>query len=139
LTLSRISTNDGRGADGTAGDGLSVTIDGALVGITGHGFWSDDGVDNHFIALRRIVAVARTRHPRFRVLVDLRTSAVQTRAIGERIERETRSIWTPADRIAMVLRPGLAKLQMNRIVDGQNHQIFDRIDLARQWLDREQD
>ena len=102
--------------------------------IIGRGFWNDDIVDKHFLELRQMAALARRNAASPRVLVDLRDASVQSPAVAARIKNETLLIWTDADRIAVVLRSTLARMQINRVVDSGNHASFIAIEDARQWL-----
>ncbi len=114
---------------------LTVTTNGGTICVTGIGFFSDACVERHFEDLRQVALMTRPRHPRLKVVIDMRASLVQSASTSARIERETRRIWARDDRIAIVARAGLTRLQLSRIVDGENHRTFETIDAARQWLD----
>jgi hypothetical protein len=113
---------------------LSITIERARIHIVSSGFWSAADVDSEFGRLRRLVAVARLQQPCFKVLVDMRGLVVQARDSAERLATVAQSIWTPDDRVALVPRAGLTRMQVDRVMYGDNHRLFENIDRAREWL-----
>jgi hypothetical protein len=121
--------------DTAAAGSLTVTASDGMICVTGIGFFSDACVEQHFEDLRQVALMTRPRHPRLKVIIDMRASLVQSTSTSARIERETRRIWARDDRIAIVARAGLTRMQLSRIVDSKNHRTFETIDAARQWLD----
>lgn len=105
-----------------------------VVYVVGRGFWNDEIIDRHFRELRQTAVLARRHAGSVRVLVDLRSAAVQSPMVAARIKNETRLIWTENDRIAVVLQSALATMQIKRVVDGGNHASFTAIEDARRWL-----
>ena len=54
---------------------------------------------------------------------------------SRKVAGAVRSIWAPDDRIALVPRAGLARMQVDRVTDAETHRTFASVEQARAWLE----
>lgn len=113
---------------------ISPVDDQGIVRLVGHGAWSVEYMNRHFRELDPVVATARMRMRNVMVLADLRDAPIQSPDVAEMINIGTRRLYRDGDRIAIVVQSSLVKLQMKRIVDCAQVQIFISVAAACTWL-----
>lgn len=113
---------------------ISPVDDQGIVRLVGYGTWSIEYMNRHFRELDPIVAAARMRVRSVMVLADLREAPVQSPDVAEIINIGTRRLYRDGDRIAIVVQSSLVKLQMKRVVDCAQVQIFISVAAAYTWL-----
>lgn len=115
----------------------SLTFDNAagVLVVTFEGFTPDEELARYEQDLRAGIADARRRVGRLRLLIDAIRGQVLPAAAAERLKTiEARLVRSPDDRVAVVLNSTLLKLQLKRIVSGDQTRIFQSDDEARAWL-----
>jgi len=105
-----------------------------IIRITGVGAWSVDYVDVHFAELAVLIDRVRGQHGEVLALVDLSRAPVQSDKVAERIHRATAQLYTPRDRIALIVQSFLLKAQMKRATWQANTAIFVSPHAAETWL-----
>ncbi|MDQ2764693.1 MAG: hypothetical protein M3Y22_14820 [Pseudomonadota bacterium] len=122
-----------------AGDdknGLVITSDTTpgVVHVTGIGFWTPFVMDTHFSQLRLAIAPFRKENHPVKMIVDLRTSSVQSFETTERMKVGAASVTEPGDRMAIIVDSSLAKMQMRRTIGDAQHEFFVSHNAAVQWV-----
>lgn len=102
--------------------------------VEGFGFWSLAILDVHFDQLLVNMNRKREAGEKVRVLIDLREADVQPAGIVERIAQRTSEIYAREDSIAIVVASSLARMQMRRAVQRTQHEVFESMLDARDWL-----
>jgi hypothetical protein len=105
-----------------------------IIRVVGRGFWTEDYVDAHFVELGRLVERVRAIGGDILALVDLSEAPVQSPGVVARITAQTGRIYRPADRIAIVVRSSLVKMQIKRAVALPNLEAFLSLNAALTWL-----
>lgn len=105
-----------------------------IVYVTGEGFWTVADIDRHFEKLGNSVKSARTAADHVRALVDLRGAATQSPELVSHLANRAGAVYAEGDRIAIVVGSSLAKMQMRRVVQRAEFEIFLAPDAAETWL-----
>ena len=105
-----------------------------IITIVGEGVYTFIQAQEHFAALAALVSSVRSKRGRVKVLIDTARSAVQPANVAEKIEKSIRSLYTPQDRVALIVASTLHKVQMRRIADPKIIHLFISRDAALTWL-----
>ncbi|QUT04745.1 hypothetical protein KFK14_17130 [Sphingobium phenoxybenzoativorans] len=105
-----------------------------IVHVTGNGFWTMADIDRHFEKLGNSVRSARTAGARVMALVDLRGAVTQSPELVSHLADRAGAVYTEGDRIAIVVHSNLAKMQMRRVVQSAEFEMFLMPDAAEAWL-----
>ena len=105
-----------------------------VIHVSGSGRWTKARSDTHSRELRALVEDCRARGLDIRVLCDLRAMAVDCADLLEHSGRSSRKIYRPKDRIAILVKTSLAKMQLRRGDSIGNVEMFLSTDAAKTWL-----
>jgi hypothetical protein len=105
-----------------------------IVHVTGEGFWTVADVDRHFLTLGNTVQSARKVGGSVRALVDLRGAVTQSPELVSHLAERARAVYTMGDRIAIIVDSSLAKMQMRRVVQSAEFEIFFAPEAGIAWL-----
>jgi hypothetical protein len=105
-----------------------------LIQVFACGTWTEQQVEDHFTDLNRRLRRVRERCASIPVLVDLRLAAVQSQPVFDRLAWWTARLYTPEDRVAILLASSLLKSQMRRIEIDATRELFLSFDAALSWL-----
>jgi len=110
-----------------------------IIRVIGRGFWSEKTVRAYFKEVGRLITQYRSIDTSVRMLIDVADGAVQSSTTTARLNAALSGMQCPGDRIAIVARSTLVKLQSERIgKDLENHRTFRSTAEAEAWLsDRE--
>ena len=105
-----------------------------VIHVVGSGCWTPDTSDSHARELQVLIDGCRARGLDIRVLCDLRAMAVDCSKLIAHSRKNAARIYRPEDRIAVVVKTSLAKMQLRRGGSVGNVQMFLSIDAAETWL-----
>lgn len=105
-----------------------------LVHVYGRGSWTMRQIDEHFAQLTLLLARQRERAGQVLVLVDLTNADVQPPEVIHRIRQATTQLYCDQDRVAVIVRTSLLKLQMRRAAEARNTEFFVSRNAALTWL-----
>ncbi len=105
-----------------------------IIRVMGRGFWTEADIDAHFVELGHLIERVRAGGDDILALVDLSDAPVQSPDVTARITAQTRRVYRPEDRIAIVVQSSLMKMQMKRAVDRPNLEVFISRHAATTWL-----
>lgn len=105
-----------------------------IVGVSGHGAWSEAVVRHHFAELARLLQSIRARGEPVLVLVDLRAAEHQAPHIAALVEQLASTTHAPDDRVAIMASSSLVKLQMKRAAAQSQREFFLSMNAALTWL-----
>lgn len=105
-----------------------------LIRVRGEGLYSLSQVEEHFRTLGATIAHIRASHGRVRVLVDIRDGVVQSAEVAQAVSRWQGRLYSPGDRVALIVKSALHKMQMRRVVNLQITEMFVSETAARTWL-----
>ena len=112
-----------------------IIDDGAIIRVIGKGFYTEDGVREHFANLSRVVASRRRAGRQVKALADLRQAATQSATTARMITEATQRLYSdPSDRVAVVVSSVLLKLQLERVHQHQGFGIFLDMGEAERYL-----
>jgi hypothetical protein len=106
-----------------------------LISVEGSGFWTMDQARDHFVRLDASIRELRAARGQVRVLVDLRDAAPQAQEVAAIVREATGRLYTERDHIAIVIREGISRMQMQRLTQALNAQMFDDPVSAVRWLE----
>jgi hypothetical protein len=98
------------------------------------GFWSVVDTDDYFERLAAYIDAGRRRTGSVRVLVDRRSSPVQSSEVGLRMQKANEDLYRPGDRLAIVVGSSLLKIQLGRLFRHEGSKAFSSYDEAVSWL-----
>jgi hypothetical protein len=99
------------------------------------GFWTVEEADDYCDRLETEAAAARRSSGRLRLMVDIVDNGVHSGAVMQSLFRAKEiAIRTPADRVAVVQRASLGRLQSGRVIRTGQTRVFDSEAAALGWL-----
>jgi hypothetical protein len=100
------------------------------------GFFDLPTLERHFTAEKAVVDRWRVEGRPIRVLIDAVNLLPHSREGQERVQRATKAIYRPGDRVALQVSSSLVKMQMRRAyTQGDTLNFFLSNDAALMWLD----
>ncbi len=105
-----------------------------LIRVNGLGFWNSGEIDVILDGIARLVGVARSQSEQVRVLIDLGDNGAQMGDTVDRLKKRSASIYATGDRIAIVLRSSLLKMQVARVERSAESRTFSTVEEAEGWL-----
>ena len=126
-----------RAGMGDVGAGTPWHEEGAILILERTGFWSPGDADQHFSALAAQLSRQRRRHGRARVLVDLNAVSVQAKEVTKNIQQGAAQAYKAGDRVALVTKSALVRLQLQRITGPAETMAFETMDAALRWLNED--
>lgn len=97
-------------------------------------FWSEEISQNFLRRLQMVTSIARTRAPNLKVLVDATMMNVHTSSAVEEYTEVEATLYRAGDRIAVVTKSALVKLQFRRFFNSAETEYFDMPQQAETWL-----
>ncbi len=116
---------------------LTISADPAfgVIRVLGVGFWTPTIIGDHFDELAFVMRPYRAAGVSVRMVVDLRKSGIQSQETIVRMQAGVKSVTRPGDRMAIVVSSSLAKIQMRRMIGGEQHEFFVSPGAAQTWAD----
>lgn len=108
--------------------------DSSLILICGRGIWTPAVLAAHVRVLGDMIATKRMRFTSTRVLIDLRDQGEQSPEVLAEMRAAVDRCYTPADRLAIVVRSSLMKMVARNRFGRDNSEYFVSVDAARTWL-----
>lgn len=123
-----------RNAEGPSGwQGFTVDWSLGLIRGEAEGFWRLDMTAQHVAAWIRCVRRIHAEGRPARVIADLRRAQTQSQEVASFVQREIAGLYRADDRVALVLRSGLLKTQIRRILANDVSRYFDDTEEAERW------
>jgi hypothetical protein len=102
------------------------------------GFWSVEDAEHYCDRLEVEASCARRLSGRLRLLVDIVGQSVQSGEVMQSLFRgKAIALRTALDRVAVVQRVALGKLQTGRVISSGQSRVFDSAAEAMEWLRQE--
>ncbi len=120
----------------TSGAGLlsaQVDFDSGVIRVEGTGLWSLKQVKDHFTHIDACIRDIHGARKTVAAIIDLRQAAPQPQDVYDMMKLWVRRIYSPADRVALVVPNSLVKMQMRRLIDVKQHEFFLSMNAAETW------
>lgn len=104
-----------------------------IIRVKSAGFWSLRQIEEYFLNYNDCVRNFHVRDVHVASICDLREAATQSREVTDLLSIRVADLYTPGDRVAMIVPNSLVKMQMRRVLDGRYHEFFLSLSAGERW------